>query len=87
MEIKYFFAPIVKSTQKQKERWGDKKAGRVCGGNDVLALQCAKHGKKRKKRQGGLKLFFVLIYSLVFVFIGVHELATLRFWSLCIKTK
>ncbi|WP_426670651.1 hypothetical protein ACPPVU_05315 [Mucilaginibacter sp. McL0603] len=51
---------------KQKERWVDKKAGRVYGGNDVLAFAMCEARKKRKKRQGGLKLFFVLIFWLLF---------------------
>jgi hypothetical protein len=47
----------------------DKKAGRVYGGNAGLAFRMM-HGtlsagqrEKRKNRQGGMKLFFVLIFG------------------------
>jgi hypothetical protein len=48
------------------ERWADKKAGRVYGGNDGLAFAMCEALQKRKNRQGGQKLFFVLIFWLLF---------------------
>jgi hypothetical protein len=50
-------------TLKQKERRPDRKAGRVYGGNDGLAFALCGAQKKRKNRQGGLKLFSVLIFG------------------------
>jgi hypothetical protein len=49
----------------KKERWADRKAGRVYGGNDGLAFAMCVARKKRKNRQGGLKLFSVLIFWLL----------------------
>ena len=48
------------------------------GGNDGLAFAMCEARKRRKNRQGGLKLFSVLSYSpIVLFFNGVHEVATL----------
>ncbi|HEY4196574.1 MAG TPA: hypothetical protein VGM63_13615 [Mucilaginibacter sp.] len=48
---------------KQKGRWPDRKAGRAYGVNDGLAFAMCGARKKRKNRQGGLKLFYVLIFG------------------------
>jgi hypothetical protein len=48
----------------QKERWPDKKAGREYGGNASLAF-ARRNRKSVKNWQGGLKLFFVLIFWLL----------------------
>jgi hypothetical protein len=62
----------------KKECWPDKKAGREYGGNAGLAFAMCEARKKRKNRQGGLKLFFVLmLFTSDLFFIGVHEIATL----------
>jgi hypothetical protein len=47
----------------KNERWPDRKAGQVYGGNDGLAFAMCAARKKRKNRQGGLKLFSVLIFG------------------------
>jgi hypothetical protein len=46
-----------------KKRWPDRKAGRVYGGNDGLAFAMRGARKRRKNRQGGQKLFSVLIFG------------------------
>jgi hypothetical protein len=43
----------------------DRKAGRVYGGNAGLAFAMCEARKKRKNRQGGMKLFSVLIFWLL----------------------
>jgi hypothetical protein len=43
--------------------WPDRKAGRAYGGNGGLAFAMCEARKKRKNRQGALKLFSVLIFG------------------------
>jgi hypothetical protein len=47
---------------KPKRGVARQKAGREYGGNAGLAFAMCEARKKRKNRQGGLKLFFVLIF-------------------------
>jgi hypothetical protein len=57
-----------KTNLKQKKRWPDRKAGRAYGGNPGLAFAMCEARKKRKSRQGALKLFSVLSYSPIVCF-------------------
>jgi len=50
-------------TQIKSGQRPDKKAGRVYGVNAGLAFAMCEALQKRKNRQGGLKLFFVLIFG------------------------
>jgi hypothetical protein len=52
-------------TKAKKERWPDRKAGRVYGVNDGLAFAMCGALQKRKNRQSGWKLFSVLIFWLL----------------------
>jgi hypothetical protein len=44
----------------KKERWVDRKAGRVYGGNDGLAFAMCEARKKRKEPAGRAEAFFCL---------------------------
>ncbi|MGZ3820107.1 MAG: hypothetical protein ACXVB6_05920 [Mucilaginibacter sp.] len=55
-------AVILSKTANKSGQRPDRKAGRAYGGNAGLAFAMCAARKRRKNRQGGLKLFSVLIF-------------------------